>query len=150
MIEKDQIKPKDIQDLFEQLKYILDSESVDALLQGDQITLSIKKSGKLSINDIQELWNQWAVEHGKAPIRSIKGKRLQGTNKILKEFPSKAEWTSILKGVEKDSWWYSIMDFDKLYRNEMFYKFYELGVDDSSGDPLAAFFQRYQGGDQCK
>jgi hypothetical protein len=98
-----------------------------------------------SPTDLMALWNQWAEDHGKSKIVRLAGKRLKSIQAAMKEFPKKEDWQQIFKGVENDDFFYKIMDFDKLYRNEKYFEFFEKASQAKPVDSLKAFFDKHVG-----
>ena len=109
------------------------------------ITFKTKTLIKLKIDDVKDMWNHWAQINRKAQIKVVSPVRSKGIKKALKYYPHREDWEQIFKGIESDSFWFKVMDFDKLYRNENFNKFYELGSvsEQQEFDPLEEFFKKH-------
>lgn len=110
------------------------------------LTFEITKLRNLNVESVKDMWNEWASEHGKPKVKVLSPLRTKGIKKAIQYYKEKEDWTQIFKGIESDSFWYRIMDFDKLYRNENFNKFYELGsiLGQEAADPLEKFFNKYK------
>tara|TARA_Y100000296_G_C5180060_1_gene263687 strand:- start:19379 stop:19795 length:417 start_codon:yes stop_codon:yes gene_type:complete len=135
---------ENITDLSETIKKLVNLDGYELVQDGKQIVITKKLNETLSINDVKALWNSWAKEHGKNQIKVISGVRLKGIKKVLEFYKTKNDWERIFRGIENDSFYYQIMDFDKLYRKEMFHSFYENSEEKQDQDPLKAFFEKHK------
>lgn len=123
-------------------KYHIDKDKNQLIIQLPNL---INPKENLTIEDIKTLWNDWAKKNGKPQIKIITGKRLLSIKSALKDYPRKEDWQAMLQGISKDPFWFSIIDFDKLYRNERYHEFYEKGSQlELSIDPLESFFNKYK------
>lgn len=131
------------------LKYIASNDDLDTLLvkfSGNEIIIRKKTEHKIdgyTVEDLKKDYNNFATMIGAPKVNKISGRRLKAITKALSHFPEKKHWSVILNGIKRDPFWSSIIDFDKLYRNERYYEFYEKGIQEKTGDSLLDFFNKY-------
>lgn len=135
------MKLKKLADL---IKKNLDLDGFNLTLSEKSITITENSSHRLSPEDVLRLYQDWATRHGKTRPKTVKGERRRGILKALREFPTKDDWHAIFRGIERNDFYFRIMEFDKLYRKEMFYTFYDAGVEEEAPKgSLEEFFEKY-------
>jgi hypothetical protein len=85
------------------------------------------KSTKVSFTPkaLTDLYNEYARKNNWATVIKLTDKRAKKAKDLIKNVPEKHQWESIFNYISQDSFWNSIMDFDKIYRNDNYINFLE-------------------------